>query len=355
MCSIRRPVLTLTSALALFVGLSGCAGTGKPAPSSEFAESARCRTVQIPVAIPRHPVRGRLVGDYCVPRDHRGALLLLVAGANENADYWSLSPTSRKHSLVRAAYRRGFATLAIDRLGTGRSTRPTDSHTVTYDAQVSTVTQVARSYHRMWETVIGVGHSLGSGTLLKVAARHRDAMDALALTGYGDAISADALREETRYAVPARRLAGAWRRLDSGYRGMRAEGLARIRFYRPAVTRAALKDVAARLGTKSMSEVRSRPRRATARAYAARLRLPMLLLDGQRDSHYCLTSPSTSQEKVKERCSDRSAFRSYGRALFPRARLSTRLLPRTGHTIEWEVHAPAAHRALLNWAGSAAN
>jgi pimeloyl-ACP methyl ester carboxylesterase len=352
---MRRPLLTVTSALALLLGLCGCAGTGDPTGSSEFPESARCRTVQTPVAIPRHPVHGRVVGDYCVPRNHRGVLMILVAGANENANYWSLPSTSGKRSLVRAAYRRGFATLAIDRLGTGRSTRPTDSRTVTYDAQVATVTQVVRSYHRMWRTVIGVGHSLGSGTLLGVAARHPDAVDALALTGYGDTVSADALRQETRYAVPARTLTDTWRSLDSGYRGVRPEGLSRIRFYRPAVTPAALKNVAARLGTKSMTEVRTRPRRSTARAYASRVRVPTLLLDGRHDSHYCLTSPSTSQEKVNERCSSRSAFRSYGRALFPHARLSTRLLPRTGHTIEWEVHAPAAHRALLKWAEKSAD
>ncbi|QRP46315.1 alpha/beta fold hydrolase [Amycolatopsis sp. FDAARGOS 1241] len=92
-----------------------------------------------------------------------GIVLLLVGGGGENAGYWNL-PELPSDSLVRAALAKGYATYAVDRLGTGRSTVPASSKSVTYDAQVSTVDQVvtalrgeAKVFGTTWHTSSGSG------------------------------------------------------------------------------------------------------------------------------------------------------------------------------------------------------
>jgi pimeloyl-ACP methyl ester carboxylesterase len=317
----------------------------------------RCRTVQVPVTIPE-TTPGQITGDLCVPATgHSTTALLLVAGGGENADYWNM-PTLPSYSLVDAATAAGYTTFAIDRLGTGRSTMPSSSTLVSYDAQVSTVNQVAQAmrrdrslFGRTWRTVVGIGHSLGSGTLAGVAAEYPQDFNAMILTGYGAAVSPETLQLDKIYQQPARTVDPAkWGNLDPGYVTVVPWGVLEAgSLYPPDTTPAAAAAVARSQGTLSTTELATRPQGAAATAQAAKITTPVLVADGQYDRHYCLSNAIGAPVTFTSACSSQSAFYSYEREMLSNACLATRIIPNSGHAIEWEVAAPEANRTFVAW------
>jgi pimeloyl-ACP methyl ester carboxylesterase len=338
------------AALISSPALAACGNATAP------AAAGGCRAVEYRVAIPGSGSGagpGQVTGDSCTPAHPNGTTLLLVAGGSENADYWNM-PGFASYSLVRAAVRSGYTTLALDRLGTGRSSMP-PSTAVTYAAQVSTVDQVAAALRRQGaKRVVGVGHSLGSGVLVGVAAKHPKDMAALVLTGYGSAVSAVTPQRNKLYQRPAATVdPGKWGSLDPGYvtvtpSGVPDDGL----LYLPGTTTAAIDAVKTHQGTLTKTELATRPQGKAAAAQGAALRLPVLLMDGQYDEHYCTTNTALDQPvEVSPRCATPTAFTAYARSLLSNAVLTARTVAGTGHAIEMHTSAPAANRFLLDWVG----
>jgi pimeloyl-ACP methyl ester carboxylesterase len=313
--------------------------------------------VSVPVAIPATSP-GQITGDLCVPAGGPAqTVLLLVGGGGENADYWNL-PALPSYSLVRAAAGAGYATFAIDRLGTGRSTLPSSSTLVTYDAEVSTVHQVAAALHdrpalfgRTWRTVVGVGHSLGSGTLAGVAAGYPQDLSALILTGYGATVTEQTTALGQVYQQPAATVDPAkWGGLDPGYltevpAGILRDGLV----YPPATTPAAAAAAARAQGTLSGTELSTRPQGTAAIAQGAQITVPVLVADGQYDSHYCENNAAGAPVTIAAACASQQAFYSYQRGLLSSACLATDIVADSGHAIEFETGAPAANRTFVTW------
>jgi pimeloyl-ACP methyl ester carboxylesterase len=109
---------------------------------------------------------------------------LALSGLTYDRRYWRL-PGGNDY--VRYALDAGYAVLALDRIGTGLSDHPAADQ-VTVASNVNTVHQVIEALRagrigdHAFETVVAVGHSLGSGIAILEAARHHD-LDALVLTG----------------------------------------------------------------------------------------------------------------------------------------------------------------------------
>ncbi|MEW2501954.1 MULTISPECIES: alpha/beta hydrolase [unclassified Amycolatopsis] len=345
----RGLVLLLTAVLA-----AACS-SGPPAAPAQ-APAPACRVVKTPVSIPGVAAPGQLTGDLCAPPSGNGTVLLLVAGGGENADYWDL-PELRSNSLVRAALAEGYATYALDRLGTGRSTVPASSKAVTYDAQVSTADQVATAlrsdaqvFGTTWHTVVGIGHSLGSGTLAGVAAKHAGVLDALILTGYGAAVTPETLQLDKLYQVPARTVGTRWQGLDDGYVTVLPDKVEQIGLvHGPGTDPKALPVIGAHQGILSDTELSSRPQGAAAAAQAARITVPALVAVGQFDRHYCEGNPVGAPPSPTPQCGGAPAFQSYEKKLLPNACLATHLVAGSGHAIQEELAAPAANALYLSW------
>jgi pimeloyl-ACP methyl ester carboxylesterase len=317
----------------------------------------RCRTIRVPVTIPQTKP-GQITGDLCVPATgHSTTALLLVAGGGENADYWNM-PALPSYSLVDTATAAGYTTFAIDRLGTGRSTLPASSTLVTYAAQVATVHQVAEAlrddssvFGRTWRTVVGVGHSLGSGTLAGVAAQYPRDLNAMILTGYGATVSSETLQLDTLYQLPARTVDPAkWGNLDPGYVTVVPSGVLQAgSLYPPATTPLALAVAQRTQGTLSTTELSTRPQGAAATAQAAEIKTPLLVADGQYDRHYCEDNAIGAPVTLAPACTSQHAFYSYERQLLSNACLATSLVPDSGHAIELQTAAPEANRTFVAW------
>jgi pimeloyl-ACP methyl ester carboxylesterase len=106
---------------------------------------------------------------------------LLVPGFTYDHRYWTVpGPYHYAAAMVRA----GWAVLALDRIGTGASSRP-PAREVTADSNTAVLHQVVQALRTgaaglpAFERVVTVGHSYGSGIVLMEAARHHDVAGAV--------------------------------------------------------------------------------------------------------------------------------------------------------------------------------
>ena len=109
---------------------------------------------------------------------------LLVPGFTYDHRYWTVpGPYHYAAAMLRA----GYAVLALDRIGTGGSSRP-PAREVTADSNTAVLHQVVQALRTgaaglpAFDRVVTVGHSYGSGIVLMEAARYHDVAAAV-ITG----------------------------------------------------------------------------------------------------------------------------------------------------------------------------
>lgn len=151
--------------------------------ASASTGSTICRDVRVTVRIGDQS--GPIAGTLCQP-PRADVVQLLLAGWTYDRQYfeWPYQPAT--YSYVRAANLAGYATLAIDRLGTGASLHPISLFD-TLDADARTVHSVIQalrngSFGVRYRKVISVGHSLGSIVAMDEAGIYND-VNALITTG----------------------------------------------------------------------------------------------------------------------------------------------------------------------------
>jgi pimeloyl-ACP methyl ester carboxylesterase len=183
--------------VALAAGLAVIAATALPGSAeSHMAASAGpavCRDVTIPVSLTGSgPTNDQLYGRLCTPPGAT-TLQVLLSGITYDHTYWDLpGPSSdpTQYSYVDHANAAGFATLALDRIGIGRSSHP-NGLLVTIDTDAATTHQAIQAMRHQFHTVVLVGHSYGSWTTWYEASRYHD-VDAVVLSGVSHSINVTA-------------------------------------------------------------------------------------------------------------------------------------------------------------------
>jgi pimeloyl-ACP methyl ester carboxylesterase len=107
---------------AVAAGLAALAFGVQVAPASAAADPATCQDVYLPVTLAGQ--QQTMFGHLCRPSRPTSTVLLLVPGATYTAAYWDLPASLGLFSFRGALNDAGYATLAVDRLGSGRSSRP---------------------------------------------------------------------------------------------------------------------------------------------------------------------------------------------------------------------------------------
>lgn len=147
--------------------------------------SPTCTNVRIPITLGEGS-SGQIAGRLCVPAGATSVQLLLH-GYTYGQFYWDIPFQPERYSYVAAANQAGYATLSIDRLGSGGSFRPL-SALVDIENNVSVVNQIVRALRSgaiggtAFRRVVLVGHSYGSLISFIVAGRFQN-VDALVPTG----------------------------------------------------------------------------------------------------------------------------------------------------------------------------
>jgi len=202
LCVVVAVTSTSMPALGSDEDSSGAtAGSGPAASSAEPpadpASAGRtpvCNEVSFSVTLDESsPQSYQVSGELCLPRGRSADTLeILVHGASYNRSYWDFPFQPARYSFVRHANAAGFATLALDRLGSGESDHP-PAELVTVHASAQTLHQIVSSVrsgtHRDaggrpldFERIVLVGHSFGSNISWTEAGIYAD-VDGLILTG----------------------------------------------------------------------------------------------------------------------------------------------------------------------------
>jgi pimeloyl-ACP methyl ester carboxylesterase len=306
--------------------------------------AANCRTVRFPVTLPdRH--RAHISGEYCTPHNDRPAVLqVAVHGGTYHHTYWTGLGYSDSYDYVGKAVNAGYAVLAVDRLGDGTSTRPASTQD-TEAAQISSLRQVieatrAGALGLRYHEIEYVGHSFGSYYGVDLVSKYPHLVDALLLTGYGAHTSAAIGKTDATDDVPASYLP-RFRSLDTGYitnrPGTRADHL----YYVPDADPGMIARDQATEDTLTRTEVATRPASTAGFTEALPKSLPVLIIDGNHDLHYC--TPDTYD------CTSTSTWFAQENGSFPQGACVAGALEESGHDLQLHRSAPATDALMLRW------
>lgn len=332
----RRVATTGLVALAVLATLLGVA-----APAQAQQGTATCRPVTI-AATYTLLIPVTVAGQLCVPASGDTATVeVLIPGATYNKSYYDAPGASYQ----RQEAADGVATLAIDRIGTGASTR-LPSVTITGSGQANIISQVITAVRDGGVTGTPVtqvdllGHSLGSMISVLVASTYHD-VDKLILTGYTHALPASVLiKVFTSYLHPAiadPKFAG--RTLDPGELTT-VPGVREAMFDTPdnvdpsvvAADESTLKEVV------STTEVADAVALGEYVPSSLAITAPTLIVNGQNDALIC--SPTI--------CANSASLRAE-EAPYYGAPVSAFVQPDAGHSIAIAANGALGAEAVANW------
>jgi pimeloyl-ACP methyl ester carboxylesterase len=309
-------------------------------PPSAAAAASDCQDVSLSVQLDA-VLPARIHGRLCEPAGGASRVQLLVHGATYDSRYWD-EPVG-DISYVRRAVADGWATLAIDRVGYGESTRE-PSVALTATAQALTVHQVICWLRTRFATVLLVGHSLGSAVALIESSAYNDA-DALALTGMTHRLSPQELADALAVMVrPVTMEPGPLaEEYDPGYLTT-VPGQRAALFYGPDPDPAMLAYDEATKGVVSATEMADAIALGFTLPTSLGVRLPVYLVAGGHDALFC-------GHLLGADCADAAALAKQEAPYFAGAAgLTVATLPDSGHDLNFAPDAAAYEHALNTWA-----
>ncbi|RJQ76424.1 alpha/beta fold hydrolase [Pseudonocardiaceae bacterium YIM PH 21723] len=302
-------------------------------PAQASAEAA-CAEQVYRVGIPGTAEPQDIAGTLCAPPGAT-TVQVLVPGGTYNRSYWEYGAPSFRRAMNDA----GFATLVIDRLGSGASSHPV-SVLVTGDAHADAVHQVIQAVRPRFARVILGGHSIGSMIPMLEARKYQDA-DALLLTGFSHMIN---LPNAALIFTNLRPAGG----LDPGYLALRP-GSRYASFHSPGPYVAAAVEYDERnADVSTVGELVSAFEVANpVLGLTSGIRAPVLVVMGERDPAFC-GFPGVGPD-----CSSSAALlRTEGRYFPSSARVDAFVLGGAGHSLNFMPNSGDYYEVVRAWAGS---
>ncbi|SFQ29765.1 alpha/beta hydrolase [Amycolatopsis rubida] len=320
--------------------------------SADTAAGARtCRDVTIPAKV--GPLDVSVHGVLCTPDGPaKNTVQLLLHGGTYNASYWDYPVAGGRYSYARQANSGGYTTLAIDRLGSGTSSRPL-SALVTVDSQANVVHQIVGRLKAGEVTgapadrVALVGHSMGTGVASVETTAYHD-VDAVVLTGGTSQLDTGALLKTLTSQVWPAALDPAFGPLiDPLYLttrpGLRAAAFHDAGDVDPEVVQydESTKDVA------SPVELSGVVLKGFSPDTTRKITVPTMLQVGSRDRLFC--APGNAADCASPQALARAQATAFG----PAARLHTSVLPGAGHDLQLARNGADAARDVTRWLDTA--
>jgi pimeloyl-ACP methyl ester carboxylesterase len=292
---------------------------------------------------------GTMYGKLCTPTGVK-TVQVLIPGGTYNSSYWDIGYQPEIRSYRMAANNTGYATLAVDRLGTGRSSKPL-SLLVTASAQAQAVHEVIQQLRsgargpRFSKVIVG-GHSIGSAMAMIEAGNYND-VDGVLVTGMTHRMNLITVIPVLANMIPAPLdPVLSSRGLDLGYLTT-SPGTRYNAFHVPGLQidgatnfDESTKDVFAATEAVDTIALTNIVIPATRRIQA-----PVLIVLGN-DKHFC-GAPLGSD------CSSAEALRQSEAPFFaPAAQLKTYILQGYGHVINYAPNALEYFNVVANWANS---
>ncbi|UGT63981.1 alpha/beta hydrolase [Nocardia asteroides] len=298
-----------------------------------------CRALSF--AVPQ----GQLAATLCAPAA-ADTVVVLMAGSNYNHGYWDFGYRPETYNFRQALNRAGYATLIVDRLGNGASSKPpsgTLSATTSANALHDIVQAARRGLDgaRPYAKVVTAGHSLSSGIAVLEAVRHHD-VDGVLLTGYSHTLEVSQVMGVISSYHPA---AGdpvfAGRSYDDGYLTTRP-GTRAAAFYGPDTTDPAV--LAEDERTKEVFSLTEYPDglSSTLPPMSNDIDVPVMVVNGSVDRLSCGQGFAACTDTATLHASEAPYFA-------PAARLRAFVLPGSGHSVNLATNTVEYQSAVVDW------
>lgn len=327
--------------------LAALAIVGTPATADGTAGQS-CQDELVPVSLAAgEPATYVAYGRLCVPAGATpDTVQVLVAGITYDHTYWDLPGANNYTAAANAA---GFATFAVDRIGTGRSSHPLGA-LVDIGSNTFVVHEVIQALRAglagepRFGRVVLVGHSYGSWVSWYETSTYDD-VDGVILSGISHYINLTAPvrllpRLYPAFLDPAFQGDG----LDPSYETTEP-GQRQVMFDDPGPVDPAL--VAfdeAHKQTVTLTEVAEFPLIIT---HPLDIRVPVLLANGSADPLFCGLGGADCS-------SAQGLIDTEGPRLGARVpSIQAYILPGAGHDLNYAENAPAWFAAAQQWTGSA--
>jgi pimeloyl-ACP methyl ester carboxylesterase len=333
---------------AVAIGLALVAVGSPIAPAPVHADQPSCHDLNVPVGLLGLQT---MYGKLCTPPGPTHTVVVLVPGATYTGDYWDLPAESGLYSFRAGMNADGYATLVVDRLGSGRSSRPL-SATLTALAQADAVHTIIRRLRAgtlgpRYDNVILGGHSLGGAITVLEAATYHD-VDAVLIAGIShhlDAVDAAAYFFAALYPADLDPQLAS-RGLDPGYLTTEPGTRARA-FHNPAIP--AQQAIGHDESTKDVfapTEAADAIGISILTSYSALINVPVLLAVSAGDELMCGSLPLAAD------CSSPEAFHAQEAPYFsPAAQFESFMLPGDyGHCFNYAPNADLFQHTVTDWA-----
>ncbi|MGI5229471.1 alpha/beta hydrolase [Actinoallomurus sp. CA-142502] len=279
----------------------------------------------------------------------RGELQILLHGGSYDHRYWDWPLDRETYSYVEYCRRSGHATLAIDRVGSGASSRP-PGRLNTAAAQADALREIVTAARDgslagiAFERVVLVGHSFGS-ILAGLAASENGDVDAVVFTGHLG-IDSGAMDDDPRSGIlfhdvaedpVVAHLCGL---VDDGYLTLRSE--ARVpTFYVAENADERVLDVDEKIkGVMTLGEISDM---GTAAEAWERIDVPVLALVGENDVMMFDSDIEVDTYQAVNRVKGKAP-----------ENFSFQVVPATGHNVNLHRNARSSYEHILRWLASLA-
>jgi pimeloyl-ACP methyl ester carboxylesterase len=287
------------------------------------------------------PKSYHLFGRLC----HQGAvegktLQVLVNGGTYDHTYWDFPYAPGKYSYVKWASDAGYVTLNLDRLGYGYSSHadPLGSNFAMQGWAVHQVIQEIRAGQlgANFYRIVLAGHSMGSFTAWDEAGTYHD-VDGVIITGAEHTANPVKLSQVIAAILEPAQLDARFASLPLGYfttfPGMRCQTL----FYLPNTDPNVCAEDEATKSTVSTAEIADIAPAVLNTTLSDSINVPVLMVDGQYDTFYCLGS--CTDEYAKAQGADYASAPCY----------DSFILPNSGHDVNLELNSTEWFMRANSW------
>ncbi|MGQ4646299.1 alpha/beta fold hydrolase [Lyngbya aestuarii] len=306
-----------------------------------------CSNVQLPVSLaPGQSKQYQVFGELCgqSPSGDK-TVQVLVAGTTYSHIYWDLPYQRERYSYVDALTQAGYATLNIDRIGIGNSSRPpADQVTVASNAYV--LEQVIQGLREgkvagvPQEKIMLVGYSSGSFGAVVGAASQDEDLAGVILSGFLHNQNPDFLTAFIDSFYPAQldpRF--SQQNLPDGYLTTQPGTRSDLFYYQPSTDPQVIALDEATKETVTTGEAATNVD-AIFSETTKQIRVPVFLALGQYDNSFCTGNICDSAQSVAD---FEAPFFS------PEANLQVYVLPNAGHSINLHQNAAEWYEAARQW------
>ncbi|MET9627333.1 alpha/beta hydrolase [Lentzea sp. NPDC006480] len=279
-----------------------------------------------------------MAARLCVPAGAT-TIQVLIPGGTYDRTYWDVGFDPDAHSFTRAQNAAGFATLALDRLGTGKSSKPL-SALVTASTQASAVHQVIQTLKPRFSKVIVAGHSIGSAMAMIEAGTWHD-VDGVLVTGFTHKMNYITVVPVLANMVPAGLDLGYLTTMpDTRYNSFHKPG--------PLVPGAIAFDESTKDVFAATEAVDTILLNTVIIPISRNINVPVMIALGN-DFHFC----GSGVPLMGSDCSSPAALKADEGQFFPSApSLNTFILDGYGHSINYAPNAPGYLSAVATWSRS---